>query len=441
MIKINKTAKFLFLGLFSLQLHALSLDEALKTALQHSRDLKKSAMSLDIAQKDIEEKKSANYGRVDVMASLTHYNLPRTLTPLTPASMASGAALIPTTQDMMVAGVAYNVNLFNGYSDTRSIEISSLQKDINKNFHKLSREQIIYNVKTLYINILSLKAKAKAQELYVEALQQLHEDISLKVKLGSAAKIDELKSMADIKRAQTQLIDIQTNIKILKETLASVMYVPEIDTLEEIPNDIESVKLLDVQEYKQQLLESSRVKIAALEVAKKQKIEEKSQSVYYPKVTFNAYYGQNGGINDSTNPNSGDFKHEDVWQAGVDLKWNVFDFGSKHSMVQKNKIMVMQSKLDKEKVVRDLQKSLVEALSKIEQSVQNYQSAQSELTLMEETQKIEQIRYENGASDINDLLYTKARYQMAKSSYISAQYNYQNALNYLYYVLEQGDVK
>ena len=60
---------------------------------------------------------------------------------------------------------------------------------------------------------------------------------------------------------------------------------------------------------------------------------------------------------------------------------------------------------------------------------------------MSETEKIESIRYENGASDINDLLYTKARFAMAKSSYIQAKYSYQNAIYYLDYVMERGEKK
>ena len=432
--------KFILLVVFALNLYAISLDEAIDVALKNSTELKKSSLGVDLAKKSLDEKKLSNYGKVDLIASFTHYNLPRTLTPLTPSRMQSGD-IIPSTEDMYSIGVSYSVNLFNGFADTSAIEVSSLQKEISKNMHLLSKEQIIYNVKSLYFNILSFEAQLKAQKLYIKTLEKLYEDVKLKVSLGTLAKIDKLKALADLKRAKSKLTDIKTNIKILKETLASVMMVESILNLEKIEIEIDDSLVLHVENLKEEILKTSKLQVASLNVAKKEKEEEKAQSVYYPKISFSAFYGQNAGENDPTNLNAGEFENEDVWQLGLNLQWNVFDFGRKNKFVQKSRILTMQSKLDEEKTKRDLQKVLVEALSKIDQSIQNYKSAKIELELMSETEKIESIRYENGASDINDLLYTKARFAMAKSSYIQAKYSYQNAIYYLDYVMERGEKK
>ncbi|WP_457747089.1 TolC family protein [Sulfurimonas sp.] len=436
MVKTTHLFKLIFIASLAFNLNALTLDEAIKTTLNNSTDLKKISMNVDAAKSDVKEKKSANFGRVDLLASYTHYNLARTLGPLTPQAI-TPTTITPTTQDMMVAGIAYNVELFSGMATMRSIEIASLQKEMTRNLQKLTKEQLIYNVKTLYVNILSLKAQKKAQALYVEALQSLHKDIVLRVQLGSAARLDELKSSADLNRALSKEQEIKSNIEILKATLASVMMVQSISDLEPIDIKISSINM-NKQNYIATLEQTTKLKNAQLEIDKKQKLKEKALAMYYPKISFNAYYGQNAGVNDDTNANSGDFNNQEIWQAGVDLKWNIFDFGKTSSLNQKSKIALMQSRLDKMKTKRDLEKSLTEALSKIELAIKNYQSAQSELSLMDETQKIEQLRYDNGAADINDLLYAKARYQLAKSSLINATYSYQNSKNYLQYLLEKG---
>ena len=199
--------KFILLVVFALNLYAISLDEAIDVALKNSTELKKSSLGVDLAKKSLDEKKLSNYGKVDLIASFTHYNLPRTLTPLTPSRMQSGD-IIPSTEDMYSIGVSYSVNLFNGFADTSAIEVSSLQKEISKNMHLLSKEQIIYNVKSLYINILSFEAQLKAQKLYIKTLEKLYEDVKLKVSLGTLAKIDKLKALADLKRAKSKLTDI-----------------------------------------------------------------------------------------------------------------------------------------------------------------------------------------------------------------------------------------
>jgi outer membrane protein TolC len=243
--------------------------------------------------------------------------------------------------------------------------------------------------------------------------------------------------MADVTRAESQLQEIVSNITILKATLANVMGVARVSELDPVSIDVVAPNLEETH-YTQDLQHTQKIQAANLQIDKSQKMLEKTEALYYPKIGFNAYYGINSGVNDSTNPNSGDFKSEDVWQVGVDLKWNVFDFGATKAANQKSKIAKLQTQLAKVKTQQDLQKSLTEALSKIQLALTNYENAQTELTLMQETLKIEKIRYESGASDINDLLYTQARYQMAHSGLIDATFNYQNALNYLNYILEKG---
>ena len=440
-MRIKNIYQLIILLSLAVSMQAFSLDEAVSVALKNSTEIQKASMNVEIAKADMQEKQAQNYGRFDLLASYAHYNLPRTLTPLTPVSVAGGAAIIPTTQDMFVGGISYSVELFTGMQNTRSIEVASLQKEIADNLRFLSREQLIYNVKTLYVNILALQAQRDAQTLYVKALKDLHESVAYKVELARLAKIDELKSLADLNRASLGLNEIESNIEILKSTLAATMLVKEVSNFEKI--EIEVVDVGESQEsYDAALAQTKRQRLATLDTNKKIKEEEeKTFAMKYPKVGFNGYYGLSSGINDGSNAYSGDFKSADVWQAGVDLKWNIFDFGKTSSLIQKSRIKTMQSRLDAVKTKRELQSSLTQALIKIKLSVKTFASAKSELALMKETQKIEQLLYDNGASNINDLLYSKARYQLANSSYISSKHNYQNSLNYLNYLLEKGHEK
>jgi len=437
----NFPKKLLIYSIFLvININALSLDDAISTALSNSTDIKKQKLNIDFANSDIKEKKSSDYGHVDVLASYTHYNLPRTLTPLTPSSLGGISTVIPTSKDIFTTGVTYSVELFNGMQNTRSIEISSLQKEIAQSTVTLSKEQLVYNIKTLYVNILALQKQEKAQITYVDALKKLYSDIKYKVELGRLAKIDALKSLAELEKASTTLAEIQSNIEIMKETLASAMFVDGISELEDIKIDVVDI-VKNEAIYNKTLEQTQRMKLALLNTQKNLKQEQKALSAYYPKIGLNGFYGQNFGPNDSSNKNSGNWESSEVWQAGVELKWNIFDFGKKSSLVQKSRIATLQSKLEKSKIKRELKRSLTEALSKITLSIKSFKSAKSELELMKETQKIERIRYDNGASDINDLLYTKARYQLSLSRYINSKYSYQNSINYLNYILEKGNEK
>nr|MBL0713122.1 TolC family protein [Desulfobacterales bacterium] len=105
---------------------------------------------------------------------------------------------------------------------------------------------------------------------------------------------------------------------------------------------------------------------------------------------------------------------------------------------EKARIRKRQSEMGKLQTELDLKKSLTEAVAKIRMAVDEYHSAKAELDMTRETEIIEQVRFDNGAISVNDLLYAKARNQQAQSRLNTAEYAYQNARFYLDYLLEDG---
>lgn len=418
--------------------NGLTLEDAVALALANNPALQKEQMKQAMSEEDLIGKKSQNFGKIDVVASYGHYNLPRTLIPLTPASIFNDPTAVPTTQDLFTTGIMYEVPLFTGFSQQRSVEIAVLEKEMAGAAIKLSREQLIYNVKTLYINILSLQAQEEAQREYYSALKQLYDDISLEVKLGKKARVEQLKAAADQENARVMVKQIKANIRILKASLAALMNEDNVNGLEEYSMDM---PVTDGTEYKMEIEGLNRYRSALLDVEKKTRLVEKSSASYYPQIIFNGFYGHNFGPNDSSNYNEGDWNNEETWQAVVNLKWTVFDFGSRKTSKQIAAIRKQQSRRDRLATELELKRSFSEAVTKIEMALDDFRSAETELALTRETETIEQTRFEKGAADLNDLLYAKARNQLAMSRSIAARYSYQNGLFYLDYLLENGENK
>jgi outer membrane protein TolC len=416
----------------------LTIEEAVALALKNNPDLQRQQMNQALSEGDLIGKKSQNFGKIDMVASYGHYNLPRTLAPLTPASIFKDPTAVPTTEDLFTTGIMYELPLFTGFAQQRSVEIAALEKEMAGAAIKLSREQLIYNVKTLYVNILSLQAQEEAQREFHKALHSLYDDISLEVKLGKKARVEQLKAAADLENARVKTKQISGNIRIMKAGLASLLNIDTITTLEDF-----SVEMLDPGETgrNKEIQELERYRSAALDVEKKTRLVEKSNAAYYPQITFNSFYGQNFGPNDSSNLNEGDWNNQEVWQAAVNLKWTVFDFGNRKTTRQMAAIRKQQSQREQLKTKLDLKKSLSEAITRIEMASDEFHSAETELALTRETEIIEQTRFDKGATDLNDLLYAKARNQLALSRSITARYTYQNACFYLDYLLENGENK
>lgn len=418
--------------------HAFSLEECVELALKNNPDLQKQELNLDLAHEDMSDQKSQNFGKLNFVSSYTHFNLPRTLAPLTPASIFSDPMAVPTTQDLFTAGVVYEVPLFTGFAQTRAVEIAALQKEMAGAAVRLNREQLIYNVRTLYVNILSLQSQEEAQTSYVRSLEGLYEDVTRQVKLGKKAKVDLLKATADLRNAQAVRSRISANIRIVKASLASLLNVDTIPELEPVDLSPDSIVTVD-NGLTGRIDDLERLRVARLALDKNSKLVEKTKGALYPQVVLNASYGQNFGPNDKTNRYSGDWENQDVWQAAVNLRWNIFDFGGSRARVQKARILERQSRYEQKKTELELKRALEEAVTKINTAVTDYRSARAELAMTRETESIEQIRFDQGAADINDLLYAKARNQLARSRFIGAAYSYKNARFYLDYLLEKGD--
>ena len=81
---------------------------------------------------------------------------------------------------------------------------------------------------------------------------------------------------------------------------------------------------------------------------------------------------------------------------------------------------------------------VIEAFEKMKQEYANYQSNGKQHNLAKESEKIENVRYQNGVSTINDLLYAKSQTHLASAKLIESKYNYQKGKFYMDYLLEKG---
>ncbi|MBW2659487.1 MAG: TolC family protein [Deltaproteobacteria bacterium] len=418
--------------------YGLTLEEAVTRALDNNPELQQQLMNQDLKGERLGKTKSDTFGRIEFLASFNHYNMPRTLAPLTPASISTDPTAVPTTENLFTTGVMYELPLFTGFAQQRSVEIAELEKKMAQVTYKLGREQLIYNVKTIYVNILSQKTQEKAQLQYSKALMNLYKDISLEVELGRKARVELLKAASDLENARVKTRQISGNIKILKAGLAGLLGENTVNSLEDFSMAVSPIDEVSRPDSIRQL---KKYHATVLDLEKKDALIEKTTAPYYPQVLFNSFYGQNFGPNDDSNVHEGDWNNQEVWQATINVKWTIFDFGGRKTDRQMAIIQKQQSHREQLKTELELKRSLAEALTRIEMAIDAFQSAETELTLTRETEIIEQTRFDKGAADVNDLLYAKARNQLALSRSIAARYNYITNRFYLDYLLENGESK
>ncbi len=427
-----------YILLLTVPLFSSTLDGLIAHAMKNSTVVKKSQAEIELSKANLDESTSAHYGSVDLVASYTHFNLPRTQAPLTPASIINGDwTEIPTTQDLFGTGVMYSVPLFTGFAQTRQVEMDALATQVSQSKLSLTKEQLVFNVASLYLTILSIQDMKSAQKKHVETLKKLKNMIANEVEFGKKPQIDLLKAKNDLQGNEAYFAVLEGNIAITKASLASLVGINRIGTVTPIKVSVKK-PMYSINKLLENSDSLNKIVITDLNLKKTEKGIEKSESSLLPQVDLNSYYGYNYGENDSSHPRAGDFEDTNIWQVGVNATWKIYDFGKRDAVTQQAKIASMKAKLDKRQTLLDLKKSLIEAYEKMKQEYANHKSNMTQLELAKKSETIEKVRYDNGVSTINDLLYSKSQTHIATAKLIESKYNYKKGKFYMDYLLERG---
>lgn len=415
---------FLILLLFYCALFSFTLDEVEQRAKLYNSDILIQKNELQSVKQELEAQKRKRYGEVELFSTYTTYNSERTLKPLAPPISSS----VTTSKDIANVGASYSVVLFNGLSDARDISVANIQKELQNSMITLTTNQVIYNARSIYLDILSLQSQKEAQSQYKKALETLKENIDQEVRLGKRAYVDLLKVEADLQGIISEISQIQSNINILKSSLGVLMnYEGDFEVVDTI--SFKDDKIMEDKKYFSKIENLSYFKLSQLNQQKNTKQYQKSKASYYPKVSANTQY---------TEVYSTHGEDDTIWQAGLTMSWKVFDFGKTNALVQKAKINQIKSALELEKTKLQLKQKITEAVNKIKQNEEAYLRAQKEFYFTQQTVKIETIRFEQEAIDIYNYLYAKSTNEIVKAKQIVAKYNLLKSYYYFEYILEES---
>ena len=423
--------RIFYLLLCAVPLLSGTLDTLTEYAVEHSTVAKQSWAESELSALKRKGSTVEQYGEFNFVGDYTHYNTPRTLAPLTPSTIGSGVP-ITTTKDLFSVGLTYSVPLFAGFAQTRLVEIDDISTQMTRAKAKLTQEQLVYNIRSLYLSVLAQKEILKAQHTYTNALQKLTKQIAYEVEVGKKAKIDLFKSQSDTQASQTGQEILTSNIEMTKATLSALVG-KKVGQLSPLSITVKKPNY-SVNRLYAEVSNLAKVEMEEMALKKADKMIDKSNATKFPQVHLNSYVGKNYG-EDLT---SQDWNDETLWQVGVNIKYNLVDFGKRDIAVQKAKIAKMEATFKKEQTLLGLHKLLTQGVEKIKQSYAEYLGNSAQLRLSKKSESIEKVRYENDAATLNDLLLAKGKRQLAAAKLIESKYNYKKSIYYLDYLMERG---
>ncbi|SDR06443.1 Outer membrane protein TolC [Chryseobacterium soldanellicola] len=428
-LKIGIAAAFMIFSFSSVSAQQqVSLQEAIKQALQNKAEAKKAALQIKKAEYKIDEARAGALPQISASIS-------NTFNPILQESVLPGEILgmpgqmIPVTFGTKWQSVN-SVSLYQNIFDQRVFTGLKAAKSTREFYilnAQLTNEQIIENVATAYYQVFVQEENLKTVEASYSNTEKVRNVIKSLVDNGLAKSID-------LDRTNVQLTNIGSNkqtlinsVEVSKNALKFYMGIPI-----ETPIELEEKTI----EPNPQLLEQnvSLDQRSEVKVLNKQRellvYNKKATEAYlYPTVGLTANYGWQGlgnkfpyfsGASQGTN-------WSDYSSIGLAIKIPIFMGGQTKAQIQQADIDIQDLDQDIANTKLTLSLDHRNAISNMENTLINLESMKDNVGLAERVQKNTQSNYQYGLATLTEVLDSENALTQAKQNYANALLEYKQA--------------
>lgn len=150
---------------------------------------------------------------------------------------------------------------------------------------------------------------------------------------------------------------------------------------------------------------------------------ENFKSQYVPNLYANFNYGWNAGtgsFGDLTSFNDQTwFKYSNL---GLNLSIPIFDGFSKRSIIQRNRIQMLQVDKSMDQLRNNIQREIAESKINLSNSIRNVASQTENVTLAEEVYEVTRIKYQEGVGSNFEVVDANTSLKEAQTNYLNALY-------------------
>jgi outer membrane protein len=340
--------------------------------------------------------------------------------PLTPPVISGpfGAGLdIPDySRNVYDAGGSLRLPVFKGGRLYRAVVVAELKKAIAEDNYVTSKQDLIFNLTSVFYKIAELEKLLIATDGNVKQLEAHKRDVELLYKTGAVAYLDLLKTDVQLAYAIEQRLAVKNNLDSAYELLKTLMGIDDMERrIEIVYHESAPLALPSVEESLSRAFEQ-RPEYRA--IGKKKKIFEERVKIAQGKRLPDVYVaGEYGG-------KAGDsLAFKENWFFGARLSIPVFDGGLIAAEVNKERTELQKVveeerslKLTITREVRDAHLNIATAREKTEVAKKTIDSAK-------ENVRIERLKYQTGAGTNTDYLDAQTDLLRTEADYFRAYFD------------------
>lgn len=391
----------------------LTLQQAIKYALENKAEAKKSVLELENAQYQIDEVRGSALPQISAAANIK-YN---TIIPEMALENNGQVMKVKMGQPWNSAAVvSLNQQLFNQsvFTGLKAAKTTREFYAINKT---LTDEQLIERVATAYYDVFQAQLNLQTIDINLGSTTKTRDVIKGLVNAGLGRKIDLDRMNVAINNLQANRQIVINALDLGENALKFAIGMPmEQDVVlpKETFNIDPSIALesIDVNGRTEVLLTEKQLEL--LELNKKAKVAD-----LYPRLSLGADFGFNGfgkGF-----PIGGDFSWPKTSSLGLNLSIPIFTGGSTKARINQADIQIRQAKVDLEDIKLGLNLANNNAQAQIKNSLLTVNTNRANVNLAKEVLDDTQNNYRNGLATLTELL-------DAENAYADAQNNLNTSL-------------
>ena len=310
--------------------------------------------------------------------------------------------------------------IYNGGTVIAGIEIAKMSQELMTYQLATSKSQLKLAVIGAYLKVIAQAEVIKVYEKSLDEVKAASNQAERKYQLNLISKSDYLPLKTKVISAGTDLVEAQNQWEIYMIQLKNIIGIPidqeiELEGLEFKKYDLD---LIDINEdIRYALLNNKESRISKLNTEIVEEKEKISRADLLPQVNARlAYSAADRHLEASAD--------KWYWNAGVDVKWRIFDFGKSWNTYTRSKNETKKAQNVERKNLDNLKVKIRTNYIQLVKLNGTVETKEAELEASQENYDLQKRKYNNGIISIIDYLTFEKALNNTKLSLIRTKLDY-----------------
>ena len=406
----------------------LSMDEALRIAVENSFSLKISASNVEKTRQKIKEAKGTVGPKLTAQGTYTRFDQAST-------ANIGGNTVTVSPIDQKQAQLVFSMPLDLTGVIGRGISAARASEQASLSSYEATKNDVRLTVKNAYFGVLQTMAFVDVQKEALTRAETQLKNARIEFEKGSKAKVDVLRFETFVSQAKADLITAENSLSLAKSAFNNALGRPI-----ETPFELEDVVAMAQPEWTEEglvaasMANRSEIKAIQYQVSALENIQRAQEGGLKPSLSVSATH--------TRNIDAQGFSARDSSTTGVlSIAFPLFDSGITRAKVNQARQDVVQAKTPLDQITLGISLEVRQAISSLINAKARLDVAEKQVTLAQETYDIAALRDKVGEGIALQVIDAQTELTRARTGLVTARYDYLKAFAALQRAIGADDLQ